>query len=80
LSRYSGIFTTVATSYGLAVALPGLGVLWRRRHDIHSSGAWFVLVPIPFIGWIWLPILAYLPGTPGPNKVGPDPRAISQYA
>jgi uncharacterized membrane protein YhaH (DUF805 family) len=76
----SGIFTTLSYLYGLAVLLPGLGVFWRRMHDTNRSGAWFLLVLIPIIGWIWLLILVCLPGTPGPNKYGPDPKAISQYA
>lgn len=39
----------------------------RRMHDIDKSG-WFSIIPV--VGTI----LILFPGTPGPNRFGPDPR------
>ncbi|MDO4708349.1 MAG: DUF805 domain-containing protein [Pseudomonadota bacterium] len=44
-----------------------LASLVRRMHDINKSG-WFAI--IPFVNFI----LSLFPGTPGPNRFGPDPR------
>jgi len=61
--------------YSLAVFLPALGVAIRRLHDTNRSGWWVLLALIPLVGWIWLIVLLALPGTQGPNKHGPDPKA-----
>ena len=67
--------------YALAVFIPNLAVNVRRLHDRNMSG-WFLLLfivlsAIPFIGILvsigWL-VLMCLPGTPGPNKYGADPK------
>jgi uncharacterized membrane protein YhaH (DUF805 family) len=76
----SGFFRFLDYVYGVAVLIPSLAVLWRRLHDTDRTGAWFLLVFLPVIGWIWLLVLVCLPGTPGPNRYGPNPKAISQYA
>jgi uncharacterized membrane protein YhaH (DUF805 family) len=73
--------------WGLGTIIPSLAVMVRRLHDRDMSG-WYllgfivvaiVLSMIPLgailvflleIGWI---VLMALPGTPGPNKYGPDP-------
>jgi uncharacterized membrane protein YhaH (DUF805 family) len=47
--------------------LPCISAGVRRMHDCNKSG-WFILVPIYSI------ILAFKPGTVGPNRFGPDPR------
>ena len=67
--------------YALAVIVPSIAVTVRRLHDRNMSG-WFVLLfivlsAIPLVGILvsigWL-VLMCLPGTPGPNKFGPDPK------
>lgn len=74
--------------WALASFIPSLAVTVRRLHDRNMSG-WYllgfivavvVLSMIPVLGTIlafalevaYIVILA-LPGTPGPNKYGPDP-------
>ena len=58
----------------LALLLPGLGVTWRRLHDIGKSGANYFWVFLPFIGWILLLIWLCRDGDRGPNRFGPDPK------
>ncbi len=61
--------------YSLAVLLPSIAVTVRRLHDADKSG-WLVLLGlIPIVGTIILFIICITPGTPGPNKYGPDPTA-----
>lgn len=67
--------------YGLAVLIPSIAVTVRRLHDRDMSGWWYLGVivasMIPVIGFL-VPIaflvLMALPGTPGPNRFGPDPK------
>jgi uncharacterized membrane protein YhaH (DUF805 family) len=57
---------------GLALLLPGIAVGCRRMHDIGKSG-WNLLWSLTIIGIIYVIYLLVQPGTPGPNKYGPDP-------
>ncbi len=63
--------------YGLAVLVPGLAVTWRRMQDTGRNGLWILLGLIPFVGGIVLLVFMLLPGTPGPNEFGADPRAVA---
>ena len=58
--------------YALAVLLPTLAVMVRRLHDRGQSGWWAIAWFLPFANWLLLIYLAF-PGTPGPNRYGPDP-------
>ena len=58
--------------YIAAMALPLLAVTVRRLHDVDRPGRWAILALIPFAG-IRLTRLLAQPGTPGPNRYGPDP-------
>ena len=59
---------------GLALLYPSLAVAAKRWHDRDKSGWWSLILLIPFIGWIWYLVeCGCLPGTPGPNRFGPDP-------
>ncbi|HTK36316.1 MAG TPA: DUF805 domain-containing protein [Caulobacteraceae bacterium] len=59
----------------LALFVPGLALNFRRLHDIDKSAWWLLIGLIPFIGVIVLLVFAILPGTVGPNRFGPDPKA-----
>jgi uncharacterized membrane protein YhaH (DUF805 family) len=65
--------------YGLAVLLPSLAVASRRLHDSGKSFAWILIGLVPFVGAVVLLVFMCLPGTPGPNQYGADPKAM-QYA
>jgi uncharacterized membrane protein YhaH (DUF805 family) len=54
--------------YALAVFLPSIGVAIRRMHDSNHSGWWILL---PLVNLIFL----LLPGTPGSNRFGADPKS-----
>lgn len=60
--------------YGLAVLLPSIAVQVRRLHDTNRSGWWILIDLVPLVGWIILLVFNVLPGTPGPNRYGPDPK------
>jgi uncharacterized membrane protein YhaH (DUF805 family) len=45
--------------------------------DTGRNGLWILLGLIPFVGSIVLLVFMLLPGTPGPNEFGPDPKAVS---
>jgi len=62
--------------YALGVLLPSLAVGFRRLHDIDKSAWWLLIGLVPFIGGIVLLVFACLPGTPGPNRFGPDPKSL----
>lgn len=55
----------------LALVLPGLGVTWRRLHDIGKGGQWYWIFLIPIIGAIWLLVLLCMPSEPQDNRFGP---------
>jgi uncharacterized membrane protein YhaH (DUF805 family) len=67
--------------YWLATIIPTLAVTVRRLHDRDMSGWWYlgviVLSLIPFVGALVslaFLVLMFLPGTPGPNRFGSDPK------
>lgn len=86
----SGIVAIVSLIGGiwvLAIIVPSIAVSIRRLHDRDMSGWWYLgltlagLIPIiGFLASIALLVLMALPGTPGPNRFGPDPKDPSQAA
>lgn len=63
----------LAGLFSLAVFLPSICVAGRRLHDRDMSAWWLLLWLIPFVGWLVLLYFYVQPGTPGPNRFGPDP-------
>jgi len=61
-----GIAAIIIWVFYLAILVPSIAVGVRRMHDQDKSG-WFILIPIANL------IFYCMPGTPGPNKYGPDP-------
>jgi len=61
-----GMAAIIIWVFYLAILVPSIAVGVRRMHDQDKSG-WFILIPIANL------IFYCLPGTPGPNKYGPDP-------
>jgi uncharacterized membrane protein YhaH (DUF805 family) len=59
----------------LGLLVPSLAVAFRRLHDTDRSAWWLLIALAPFIGGIVLLVFYCLPGTPGPNRYGPDPLA-----
>jgi uncharacterized membrane protein YhaH (DUF805 family) len=63
----------------IAAIIPSWAVTIRRFHDQDRSG-WFALLTfIPYIGGLIVLVFAFLPGTPGENDYGFDPRTDEDY-
>ncbi|MEP9389435.1 DUF805 domain-containing protein [Mesorhizobium sp. KR9-304] len=68
-----GLLTEIIT---LALFFPQLSVSARRLHDRDHSAWWLLLIFVPILGWLVLLVWYVLPGTPGDNRFGPDPRSL----
>ena len=60
----------------IALFLPTLSVAVRRLHDIGRSGWWYLIVIIPYLGYIVLLIFNILEGEEHPNQYGEVPTNI----
>ncbi|MEM7710586.1 MAG: DUF805 domain-containing protein [Pseudomonadota bacterium] len=60
--------------FSLAALIPSLAVSVRRLHDIDRTGWWLLLGLVPLVGVIVLLIFYVLPGTPGANRFGSNPK------
>lgn len=70
----SPLFVALSWTVSPLLALLGLIVMARRSHDIGWAG-WLCLIGlIPVIGMVYWLALFLIPGTPGANRYGPDPR------
>jgi uncharacterized membrane protein YhaH (DUF805 family) len=69
-----GIPALLLGLWWLATLIPNLAVAVRRMHDQDKSGWWILIGLVPLIGGIWLLILYFIDGTPGPNRFGQDPK------
>lgn len=61
--------------FSLATLLPGLGVTWRRLHDIGKSGVWVLINLIPLVGTIIMIVWCCKDSDPGTNQYGTNPKA-----
>jgi uncharacterized membrane protein YhaH (DUF805 family) len=68
--------SVLASLYGLAVLLPGIGVSIRRLHDTGRSGWWLLIGLIPLIGTIILIIYFVSDSEAETNEYGPSPKAV----
>jgi len=65
----------------LVLAWPVIAVSAKRWHDCNKSGWWVLINMIPAIGWLaGLVANGFWPGTPGPNRYGPDPLTRTRTA
>jgi uncharacterized membrane protein YhaH (DUF805 family) len=54
----------------LAIFVPSLALTWRRLHDVGRSGAYYLFILIPIVGWIMLLVQFLKDSEPGPNAFG----------
>ena len=74
----AGAAVLVFLTGGLAAFLVSLSAWVRRLHDLDQSG-WLVLLAfIPLVNLAMLLILLLAPGTPAPNRYGPQPGAAGR--
>lgn len=71
--------------YAAIVLVPSIAVTVRRLHDRDMSGWWYLgaiiggMIPVVgFLVSIAFLVLMALPGTPGPNRFGPDPKGVGE--
>lgn len=57
-----------------ALLAPGIAVTARRLHDFNANGWIAVAAVVPYLGWIATIVIGLIPGKPGENQYGPDPR------
>ena len=69
----------VCAAYGLVALIPGLACAVRRLHDTGKSG-WLVLLGLVPIANLVLLVFLALPGDPGANQYGPNPKQPEQSA
>jgi uncharacterized membrane protein YhaH (DUF805 family) len=69
------LISTILVFYLLGSFIPNLAVMVRRLHDVGQSGWVLLLAAIPLLGALLLFVFSVLPGNPGPNRFGPDPKA-----
>ncbi len=58
----------------LALVCPLVSVAARRFHDVGMNGWLVALGFIPWLGAIFIMVIGFIPGTPGVNKYGPNPK------
>ena len=81
MSAIGWLGMTILGLFFLAIVIPGIAVTVRRFHDRDMSGWWYlgfvIAGMIPKIGGLFslaVLVLMALPGTPGPNRYGADPK------
>lgn len=74
------IGSTLLAIVMLGTLVPVVAAAVRRLHDTGKSGWFYLLCLVPLVGAIALIVLLALPGEPGPNRFGPDPKAVPQPA
>jgi len=70
-----GWIPVVGWLVSLALLVPQLAVAWRRLHDMGKSGANYLFILIPLVGWIFVLIWLCKETQPGDNQYGPQPLA-----
>jgi uncharacterized membrane protein YhaH (DUF805 family) len=58
--------------------IPHLCVTVRRLHDTNSSGLWYLIFFVPYIGTLAWIVWCCVSGTRGDNKYGPAPFSKAQ--
>jgi uncharacterized membrane protein YhaH (DUF805 family) len=65
----------LAALLGLAALIPSLACQARRFQDQDKSALFVLLHFLPGIGSLIIFVFMCLPGTPGQNQYGPDPKS-----
>lgn len=46
-------------------------IVAKRLHDFNFAGAWALMLPIPYVGFLLAVVVGLVPGTRGANRFGP---------
>lgn len=76
LNPYTNLANSNAVTLiaGLLLICPTVAVAARRAHDFGQSGWLAALTVIPYLGWLIAIIFIFIPGQPGENQYGPNPK------
>ena len=71
-----GIIFAMIIIFGwmLLLAPAGISVAVRRLHDIGLSGWLYLISFVPYVGGLFMLVVACIPSQPHPNAYGPAPR------
>jgi uncharacterized membrane protein YhaH (DUF805 family) len=67
------VITLVVT---LAMICPYIAAASRRAHDFGQSGWLAAATAIPYVGFLVALVFVFIPGHPGENKYGPNPKGV----
>ena len=67
----------IAGIVGLVYLVPLITAAIRRLHDTGRSGWWYLIVFVPFVGFIILIVFLATQGNPGQNEYGPPPGTVA---
>jgi len=70
-------FGLVSFIFEVVILIPTIAVSIRRLHDTNRSGWQYLILFIPFIGWIYFLVLMAENSQPSENRYGPQPKAGS---
>lgn len=60
--------------WAVFLIIPGISLAARRLHDIGLSGWLYLVACIPYIGGVFMLVIACIPSQPYPNPYGPPPQ------
>ena len=81
INPYTGIPNALLFYFisGLALVCPSVSVAARRFHDVGLNG-WLValgyVLVVLYVGALFIIVVAFIPGQPGTNKYGPNPKGV----
>jgi uncharacterized membrane protein YhaH (DUF805 family) len=64
----------------LGLIIPGIAVSIRRLHDVGLSGWLYLITLIPYIGWLFIVVVGFIPSQDHANQYGPRPEPDGSVA
>ncbi|WP_313472214.1 DUF805 domain-containing protein [Brevundimonas sp.] len=60
--------------WGLFLMFPGIALASRRLHDVGLSGWLYLISFVPYVGGLFMLVVACIPSQPHPNRYGLTPK------
>jgi uncharacterized membrane protein YhaH (DUF805 family) len=76
INQYEPSYLPITGLAYVILCFPFVSVTARRLHDIALNGWLAALAPIPWLGWLFAAVIGFIPGHPGENKYGPNPKGV----
>lgn len=61
-----------AVGLTLAMCISGWSAGSQRIRDFGYSGVWILLTLVPYVGWLVVPAICFIPSSAGDNEYGPS--------